>query len=301
MAATELQSSGRSSDCAPSPPAMRVSLLGLVLVCAFALSGCSTKITYNFLDWWMGWLVRDYVTLERGQRREVRAAIDSFHDWHRNTQLPLYADTLAQLQADLRRPDFSGDELEKYGEAMAGFWETALQQLSPAVVSLAASLSQRQVRQVHDNLEKQRLEFAEDYVEPGVEELQKQRAERVQDTLQSAVGRLNDEQKQMIRLWSEQIRPIAAFSIDLRVLWQEEFLQVMADRGETQDFAQRIDALMFYTDRWPDEYRQAVDHNEALTYRLMADLNRSLTQKQQLRRDKTLQRYIDDFRALAEG
>ncbi|TQV78111.1 hypothetical protein FKG94_13610 [Exilibacterium tricleocarpae] len=278
----------------------KVQLTCLLLVCLL-FTGCSTKLTYNFLDWWMGWLVRDYVTLERDQRRQVKAAIDSFHRWHRSEQLPAYADALEQLRDTLSRPAVSSAQLEAHGIRMSEFWDAALDQLTAPAVALAASLSDKQIQQVYDNLEKKRLEYLEEYALPDPQERQEKRVDRTRDVLQSWLGRLDDKQKQLIEDWSKTIQPTAKLSGDLRQQWQEELKQVLPYRDQAQFLEENIERLMFYPEeRWPQAYRDAIAHNQQRTFELVIQLNASLTDKQRQRRDKTFQRYIDDFRELAE-
>ena len=79
------------------------------------LTGCSTvEITYNLAGWWIKWSIRDYVSLEQEQRGPLKQYIKDIHQWHRQTQLPLYADFLQQVQQTLNHSEVSPQELRQF-------------------------------------------------------------------------------------------------------------------------------------------------------------------------------------------
>ena len=71
-----------------------VSLLGLL-----GLQGCSmVTLGYGHLDTFTLYLVRDYIQPEPGaQYNEARSAVQRLHQWHRQRELPAYAETKKKL------------------------------------------------------------------------------------------------------------------------------------------------------------------------------------------------------------
>ena len=71
----------------------------LLTVCVLGLTACSAvRLGYDqgpTLAWW--WLDRQ-LDFSSAQKPRVQAALDDWFAWHRATQLPAYADELAQLQ-----------------------------------------------------------------------------------------------------------------------------------------------------------------------------------------------------------
>ena len=50
----------------------------LLVVLLFGLTACSTKFSYHFLDWAIGWELDDYVSLDKNQQKVVDGLIDKF-------------------------------------------------------------------------------------------------------------------------------------------------------------------------------------------------------------------------------
>lgn len=271
----------------------------LVLSTLF-LTSCSTKFTYNFLDWWMGWTIDDYVSLNKPQKTFVSDHIDQFHQWHRTTQLPLYAETLEQLQQDLSDPALTEEKLQSYIRQGSQYWDTSLEQLLEPGVQLAASLSEQQITNALKEFEKKRQEFYEKYAQPDENELQTQRASRMKKLLRSWIGRLTEEQKLLVDNWSQAVQSTGKQGAVLRKQWQLDLKNAFTSRENTELFQKQIKTLMFYPEKlWPKPYRESVAHNQQLILQLLVTINQTLLSRQQQKRNKTLQNYINDFRELA--
>ena len=68
-------------------------LLGLVLLSG----GCSVKLIYNNADRFIRWEVADFVDFDPQQRAYFDGELALLLYWHRQTQLPLYADLFASM------------------------------------------------------------------------------------------------------------------------------------------------------------------------------------------------------------
>ena len=84
----------------------RAAIIGtLVGLLSVVLGGCSAlRVAYNTgpqLAWW--WL-DGYVDFSREQTPQVKASIDRWFEWHRQTQLPGYAALLAAAQTRITEP-----------------------------------------------------------------------------------------------------------------------------------------------------------------------------------------------------
>ena len=66
------------------------------------MAGCSaTRLVYNQLDWGIVWYLNGFFSLEEEQEEELRAAVTRNLEWHRQTQLPKYAQFCRELDAEL--------------------------------------------------------------------------------------------------------------------------------------------------------------------------------------------------------
>ena len=100
---------------APSPPHQRESWLKPALFCAVLgalLTGCSAlTLTYTYAQRLLLWKVDRYFQLSDEQDKLVKARLADLHTWHRQTELPRYAEFLRQVQ-DRWRDGVSAEEIE---------------------------------------------------------------------------------------------------------------------------------------------------------------------------------------------
>ena len=75
---------------------------------------CSTaRLAYNNLDRLVAWQGGSYLGLDRTQRAQLREDFRPLWDWHRATQLPLYAVDLQELAGILEAGDFDREALDR--------------------------------------------------------------------------------------------------------------------------------------------------------------------------------------------
>lgn len=81
---------------------MRIPQLIIITFLALALNGCSLiKTVYSNAPEAMHWWLDGYFNFTQPQNAVLKPALHKLHDWHRQTQLPLYIKFLQQAQHDL--------------------------------------------------------------------------------------------------------------------------------------------------------------------------------------------------------
>jgi hypothetical protein len=93
--------------------------MALLLCVALALGGCSLRFAYSQLDWLVPWYVRDYVTLDAGQRGALDTRLADRLAWHCSAHIPEYAATLREAQAVLARETVDGAARQRKGTSAA--------------------------------------------------------------------------------------------------------------------------------------------------------------------------------------
>lgn len=88
------------------PKTLRALLV--ILLAVLLLGGCSLRFAYGKLDWLVPWYVRDFVTLNAGQRSDLDRRLAVQLTWHCRTQLADYAAGLRDAQTL-----FSSDRVER--------------------------------------------------------------------------------------------------------------------------------------------------------------------------------------------
>ncbi|GAC1625907.1 MAG: hypothetical protein NVS9B10_13380 [Nevskia sp.] len=172
---------------------LRSSLMLALLV----VGGCSagTRLGYNHLDTLVAWRLSDYVRLDATQKPAFKRSFDALWDWHRQTQLPRYAQDLRRLAAEVGEavPTRAAAELqiatiERHGDALGEKIGSALAPLIPVLDDA----------QVAGLIAHQRQEIERDerkHADETPEARRKRYLRRVADFYDGWVGDLNETQK----------------------------------------------------------------------------------------------------------
>lgn len=274
----------------------KLSLILLVLV----MAGCSLRMTYPFMDWWLSWAVRDYVNLNRDQRREMEAQLDQFHQWHQREQLPLYSAFVDQLATQVQSP-IDKQLLEDTTHQIQNHWLASLDQLLPHIDQLFVSLTDQQWQEFLQSLEKKQQEYADPFINSSEAERLKLRQKRFTKGAKRWIGNLSEEQKLQVEAWSHALIPMAEANIEHQKMWSKRASEVFQQRHDMDEGSRRQSLrklIVNNLDDWAPEAQKNILHNRQLTYQLMIDLHQSLTPKQQTRLQKQLLGYQQDFEYL---
>ncbi|MGY8863846.1 MAG: DUF6279 family lipoprotein, partial [Pseudomonadales bacterium] len=122
--------------------ALRVLLA--VLIISMSASGCTVKLAYNFLDWGLYWELKDYVKFNQDQRLLVKDEISQLIEWHRNAELPKYADQLEKLSIGLQS-GMTVEQLEATYDNLRDSWRRIVIKTLPAAVVIISNLNDQQI------------------------------------------------------------------------------------------------------------------------------------------------------------
>ena len=87
----------------------------LILLFGFLLLvGCSTKFTYNNLDWLIHWYVDDYVELSDRQENLFDEHFANWLNWHRSEELAKYVKHLKSLKADVENERLTAESISDH-------------------------------------------------------------------------------------------------------------------------------------------------------------------------------------------
>ena len=275
--------------------------LTLLFLCLFVLTGCSTKIAYNFMGFFLRWQVDSYVSLDKEQKQATKAAIKEFHAWHRETQLVRYADFMDELVVRLNEEPVTGQSIHAETDRVQDLLDDSTNKLIPAIVDIASTFSDEQVEELLAQLAKEREEYKEDYVDAGRDKVAKKHIKDMRGYAKQFFGRLTDEQEAMIEQWAQNVVPYEHYSLQQQEISAQTLAKGLAHRQDKVALEQTIRELMFYrSDDWIPEYEAITDQNQVLTYNMLAELYNSQTDRQRKKTIKKLRNYQEDFLELAK-
>ena len=256
-----------------------------------ALSGCSAlRVAYNTGPQIVWWWLDGYVDFSREQAPQVKAALESWFDWHRATQLPEYATLLVAAQAQVMAP---------LTPAAACLWNTRAADVLPG-------LGEAQLRHIEQRYAKGLDEMREEYLQADPAERQLASVKRTIERAEQLYGRLDDAQRKVIT------EGVAASPFDPQG-WMEErkrrqrdtlstLRRLIAERADRDKRLAALRALAERGQRSPDPtyraYQQRlIDFNCAFVSRVHNAT--TLAQRQKARAN--LKGWEEDVRALVSG
>lgn len=273
----------------------------LVLLCvALALGGCSLRFAYSQLDWLVPWYVRDYVTLDAGQRSALDARLAARLDWHCRAHVPEYAATLREARALLARDTVDAVELAPFLARGEAWWAEVLAALEPDARVLLASLASEQVDELQQAFARGEREARDEFLAGSDAAQDAARIKRMEKRLQRWFGRMTPAQRERIAAWSAELSPTTAAWLAERTRWQGALLEALQVRADDAAFAARI-APLFAPQQahWPPAYRDGVARNRALTLALLADVFKLAPAAQRQHLDRELDALAAQFESLA--
>ena len=99
---------------------MRLAKRISVVLAALLQTGCALKFMYNQLDWLIPWYVDDYISFDPAQEVLFDARLEQYLRWHRQEQLPQYADFFESV-ADAMADRLSAAEMESFERQARAF------------------------------------------------------------------------------------------------------------------------------------------------------------------------------------
>lgn len=273
--------------------------IGCSLACVL-LAGCSLKLTYNYLDWWISWQVADYVTLDDQQQALLDDAAQGFLRWHRQSELPRYAELAADADLVLRQPVVTTEQLAAIEERAERLWLRSLDQLLPVAARLMAGLSDAQVKEIDEALRRSRDQFKADYIGIPEDERLAQRVESLSDNLQEVLGSLSGPQQQLVASAASRLQSSAAMVLAHRAQEHQQFLAMLERRRDLHQFTAELTAFAHnYRLRRPPALQAAYDANARIIFQLLVEIHADLTPDQREFLSAYLRQHQELFLSLA--
>ncbi|HVE90424.1 MAG TPA: DUF6279 family lipoprotein [Burkholderiaceae bacterium] len=282
---------------------MRFTRLATIAAVTISLASCAAmKIGYNNADTLALFQLDSYLDLSTDQEHTVKERFNGLMAWHRSTQLRDYVALIDKVRAKVAGPVTTADVMEfnqQVNVRMMAVGEKSAPDIAHVALTLAPEQIDRAAKKIANDATKARREFVREEKDAGAERIKKygERAE-------TWFGKLNDEQRAIIRK-SFASRPTdATWWIDERERRQREFVmllrKIQADRPTEEVATRWVRTYFTQLNVAPEADRRA----RAESYRrgsaeLIAQLINAATPEQKTTLDKKLNDYSQDFKSLA--
>ena len=255
------------------------------------LTGCMAKFSYGFADWVIEWMITDYVSLDKAQKKQLKKTIDKQLAWHKETQLPRYRDWLIEFRVQTET-GLNRQWLISWSEQLTVFWQDLALQINPDTIAFLRSLSDAQVEELIAKLDESQLELAEEYLDPDEDKRLAERAERTEDFTSELLGKLNQQQKGLIAQWNANSGDSTKLWMENRERWTRRFERALQGRSGDQ-FADEITLLFVYQEQlWSEQYQQSIERNFNSGINLVLAIEPTVSDKQRKKLYKLLDKWI---------
>ena len=271
----------------------------VALLCGLLLAGCAVRFVYNQLDWLVPWYLEDYIELEGPQEKLFEARLEAYLAWHRQEQLPIYADFLESV-ADAAEQGLTEADIASIQARTQSLAQTLIDKLEPDMMDLFAMASDKQVQSLFKKFASDNEQYRKDVLEVSVDKQRRQRGKEAQHYVERWTGSLDKQQRQLIDDWSQSYEIMGEELFETQLAWQGEFHRILDLRHDKPVYEKAFRALLDNPEFGRSAaLQQKLDQNERAVVQLYLQLDQSLTKSQRQHMVKKLRSYAEDFRALA--
>jgi hypothetical protein len=170
-----------------------------LLALAALLTACSTvKLAYNQAPELAYWYLDRYLNFTEAQSLQLRQELARLQAWHRQTQLPVYVQTLEKLQLQLAGDISAQDACAVYADLRIKLMALS-HQTEPAMAALALTLQAGQLEQLERKFAEGDADYREEYLDGKPKAMQARRYKRAVGRAEMLYGALSEPQLALIR------------------------------------------------------------------------------------------------------
>ncbi|MGL6048941.1 MAG: DUF6279 family lipoprotein, partial [Aeromonas salmonicida] len=246
----------------------------LLLLCLL-LVGCSTRVVYYWLDVAIVWQLDDYFSLDSSQKRLLDHEVKGLMAWHRQHEVPRYADDLDALAKAVASP-MSPAQVSRHLDAAQQSLTRTLENTVPRAVRLARTLTEDQVAMfMKDRLTRQ-AEREQDFARKPKAEMLKEFTDKMNERLVFWIGEVKPAQAPLVAQWVEWQYELQAPWLEFQTAWTKELARLMKQR-QSPDFGAQLTALLQQGDGLMDgRFTGYTDQSRQRTVNWLSALSQSL-------------------------
>lgn len=252
----------------------------IIFITVFLFFGCNIKSLYNQLDWIIPWFVNSFLPLNNQQNAILDDRLDVILEWHRNTQLPVYVDTLRTIIDDVKS-GLSNDNLDYVMNLFRKFQEDFTDYIKPEMADFMKTLTDQQVDILLRNFEKNNEEYKSKNIDLPEIKIRNNFAEDMKKNLERILGKLSEKQKEIIENWSLQQELTGEEELEERLRWQAVLKNTLLLRNFDSVYEYYFKSLFDYSESVrPASYQAKLDYNKQLMQSTLLLIDYSITDTQ---------------------
>ena len=257
------------------------------------------RVAYNNAEPLVRYNAHNYFDLNEKQNQQFRTRLLRFHDWHRATELALYAGLLRAAaqrgENGITRADIAWAAAElrlRYRVLII----KAVEDAAPILVTLSAA----QIGELEKRLAKANEKYAREYLPADEDKRFRAQRRRLLERFRDWMGSLTDEQEARVERFVSMHMHTTQMRFENRKRWQRVAVGLIRQVRAARELAPRLaDIFVQPANHRLPEFVQALAAWESDLTDLVLDIERTLSPEQRTHVQQRMLRYAVDFEALA--
>jgi len=272
------------------------SLAVILLSVILTISSCSSGFIYNQLDWLILRYLDDYVDLNRRQQQQLKIDLPELLRWHRREELNEYDQFLSSIQNDLKQP-LSVALVEQRLVQGEDAYQRIKAQLSPLLMGLVSSLTEKQVDEFARNLAKQQQKLEKKYLQRNDKKFHSDSYKSFLGNTEGWMGKLNEAQRKQLWEATQKIKRIDEPWLQQRQLMVSNIVNTL--REKDPGWLQKLEAYSLPGNQLGSkDYQLKMAHNKLLITKTLVDIINYRDESQDRHLQRELQRWKKRLGAL---
>ena len=283
------------------PKLLALGLLASLSACSFVVTGYNQAPSLLIFTWF-----NPHLDLNSEQDKQLRADLQALHQWHRQQQLPVYADVL-QKMATLAPHEVTGPQICALVDEFKDTLTPLSQQMSPGIARLALKLTPAQIQRLEQQYDKDNKDYRKEWKLDASADAQLQvQTDKGIENAERLYDRLDKKQKALVKQMAKESQFDLPKSWGERLRRQQDTVRTLEGIAKSQQglaAAQQESIALLNRSllQSPDEvYREYAEMRKTINCEATAQLHNTTTVTQREFAVKTLKTYEADLRALAK-
>ena len=281
---------------------LALGLLACLSACSFVVTGYNQAPSLLIFTWF-----NPYLDLSTEQDKQLRTDLQVLHQWHRQQQLPVYADVL-QKMAVLAPHEITGPQICTLVDEFKDTLAPLSQQMSPGIARLALKLTPAQTQRLAQQYEKDNKDYRKEWKLDASADAQLQvQTDKGIENAERLYDRLDKKQKALVKQMAKESQFDLPKSWGERLRRQQDTVSTLdriakSQQGLASAQQESIALLNRSLLQSPDEaYREYAEMRKTINCEAAAQLHNTTSATQREFTVKTLKAYEADLRALAKA
>ena len=268
----------------------------LTLAIVFLFSCSSTKLAYNYADFFVLNWFESYIDLNESQRSDFKKRVEIFFVWHRKSELPkvilFLEDIKFRYKGGLKKEDISW-----ISDQSKTFLDRILNHIEEELAAFLLTISDSQVLQAKEAM----LEKEDDWLikqsKMTSDELHFHVLKRLYEFLEDWMGNLEAHQKKQIAAWVKTDPNWILIKLRNREKFQNDLIDILKYKHSLKDNI--YSWIRYPSSRWTQEYKKNIKDKKREWEEITFKIDSNSLPHQRKRFIIKLDELIEDFRDIA--